>query len=83
MPLQFYIPIKFFHHAECKLTAKLTGTTIRPKFDRSDLSFFDYVDKEIVQCKACITAVIVLQCHQCVAFTCKLETCFLSCRYKL
>ena len=71
MPLQSYIPIKFCHHVECKLTAKLTSTTIRPTFDGSDLSFlFEFLDKKIIQCKACITAVVVLKCHQSIAFTC-------------
>ena len=64
MPLQFYIPTKFYHHVAYNLTAKLTGTTIRAKFDGGDLNFlFDFVDKEIIQCKASITAVVALQYH--------------------
>ena len=52
MPQQFYIPVKFSHHVEYKLTAKLTCTTIRPKPDGNDLRFlFDFVDKEIFSAK--------------------------------
>ena len=77
MPLQFFIPIKFCHHVERKLTVKLAQLSDQNLMEVILAFLFDFVDKDIIQCKACITAVVVLQCHQCIAFTCNLVVFFM------